>query len=691
MKTTKKFTLTGAVVIFTAALISWNHADYSTKEWSTHSWSYLHDENSLGFTEAEINSFDTDDNWNFSPESNRKQIYAEDVLIQKIPGDNNHLLMMAFFSKENFSGPIVTLNNGSGIVFRDDGTGFDKKAGDGLYTAQITADVKEFRKQAVSISVQMKKANYKPVHFIHRMMVQDPDALDSFELQKFDANQAVSLSGLNDALSSNISTTSTVTHGLSSNISTNSISTVTADAAATVSSIRQNSMFITNLNVVEDPTRTWNFCNQTGNVDGPWTFWTLMKELASKDPLLKATDAQVSTFVQNWLNTWKTTQVINADSVKSRLVNNIMGAWLTQSRNGGAPSGQLDKRFAPFKLTAIVNRFDLRDGALNGIPGSPCGEGRFVFCLIKSDCSRAASMTVIFEYGINKPATCDGQKAWAQQWVNLTNFPLGSSEYNQALQNVTDQFSLCGTNISKPNQSSLDQLRTNEIALSPNPKAWELREFVLDGNTGNLKETTVGQTVADKYNAQVVNADVQRIVDYVNTNAASISSETNVVPPTWNGEPFLGGSSRILGAPTGNPPQVYHFDGTDATSASTFIKSTSARFFFSFNNCSGCHSGEVQTNFTHVDPVFFGTPATLSGFVTGTAGSGGAIDFDNNPTNDTFKVKDAALRPASDPKIRNFNEIRRRAVDLRKIAVITCGSVLGIATQLTFEPLNSVD
>src|SRR4051794_22377821 len=115
MKTTKKFTLTGAVVIFTAALISWNHADYSTKEWSTHSWSYLHDENSLGFTEAEINSFDTDDNWNFSPESNRKQIYAEDVLIQKIPGDNNHLLMMAFFSKENFSGPIVTLNNGSGI------------------------------------------------------------------------------------------------------------------------------------------------------------------------------------------------------------------------------------------------------------------------------------------------------------------------------------------------------------------------------------------------------------------------------------------------------------------------------------------------------------------------------------------------------------------------------------------------
>ena len=76
-------------------------------------------------------------------------------------------------------------------------------------------------------------------------------------------------------------------------------------------------------------------------------------------------------------------------------------------------------------------------------------------------------MTVIFEYGINKPATCGDQKAWAQQWVNLKNLTLGSSEYNQALQNITDQFTLCGTNPIKPNQSSLDQLRTNEVALSP--------------------------------------------------------------------------------------------------------------------------------------------------------------------------------------------------------------------------------
>ncbi len=54
-------------------------------------------------------------------------------------------------------------------------------------------------------------------------------------------------------------------------------------------------------------------------------------------------------------------------------------------------------------------------------------------------------------------------------------FPLGSAAYNLALQNITDQFSKCGTNTSRPNQSSLNALRTNEIALvlptSINPQA----------------------------------------------------------------------------------------------------------------------------------------------------------------------------------------------------------------------------
>jgi len=54
-------------------------------------------------------------------------------------------------------------------------------------------------------------------------------------------------------------------------------------------------------------------------------------------------------------------------------------------------------------------------------------------------------------------------------------------------------------------------------------------------------------------------------------------------------------------------------------------------------------------------------------------------------------VKDAALRPSTNPKIRNFNEIKRRAVDLKNVGSATCGSVLSISSELMFQPLNSPD
>ncbi len=111
---------------------------------------------------------------------------------------------------------------------------------------------------------------------------------------------------------------------------------------------------------------------------------------------------------------------------------------------------------------------------------------------------------------------------------------------------------------------------------------------------------------------------------------------------------------------------------------------------FSLNACSGCHAGETQTNFTHVDAVFFGREASLSGFLSGKAGRGGAIDFDNNPDNDSMAIEDAALRPPADPAIHIFSEILRRAKDLRRVADNPCGAVLNIRDQLMFQPVNMV-
>src|SRR5438309_10463036 len=61
---------------------------------------------------------------------------AEDVLVQRIPGDNSHLLLMAYYSKENYSNESFPIKNRYTITFKDDGKGNDKVAGDGLYTAK---------------------------------------------------------------------------------------------------------------------------------------------------------------------------------------------------------------------------------------------------------------------------------------------------------------------------------------------------------------------------------------------------------------------------------------------------------------------------------------------------------------------------------------------------------------------------
>ncbi|HEY6974896.1 MAG TPA: choice-of-anchor X domain-containing protein [Chitinophagaceae bacterium] len=704
MKMLKKYIYLSVVIIFATVLVSWNHLNNSTKDLNTPSWSYLHEKYFQGLTDTELSAlFGEDYEFNFSSRPGTQAPPAEDVLIQKIPGDNNHLLIMAFYSKENYSGKLITLENGGRLVFRDDGNGYDKKAGDGFYTARVPADLNEFRRKALSITSQMKRNDYKPLRFDHRAMIVDPDADENFDMQKWEKGEIVSISGLSNALSeldlstNSVSTISSANAVSNPNISDNSISSSIVSAAipAKLDAIRTHCLTITNLAVVEDPTRTWNSCTQTGNVDGPWTFKTIMKQLASKDPSHIATDAQVSDFVKNWLSNWANDQIINGDTVAARTAvnNRILNPWFSKSRDAGAPAGQLDMRFAPFKLIAIVNRFDLREGGVHGAAGSSAGEGRFVFCLINPTCTDASKMGVILEFGVNKPNTCDAKKAWVDQWIALRDLAIGSSEYNQALQNITDQFSLCGSNPDKPNQSSLDQIRTNEIVLSSSiPGIWEMREFILNPDgTGFLKENTVAQNAADKYNARVNNAEVQRMVAYVNQNSAAIRRDSFSIPLTWQGFPFLGGATKLTATPTGQPPAIFHWDGTDSSNRSTFIRNNIARFNFSLISCWGCHGGETQTGFTHVDPVFYGTEATLSGFLTGKAGKGGAIDFDNDTTNDVLTVRDAALRPSASPTVRGFNDLLRRARDLKTVWQSDCGTVLSIASELLFKPLNSAD
>src|SRR4051794_1978043 len=256
MKTLKRPLVLVTTLIVASLLLSWKYFD----EDATYSNAFAPVSNKDRLTDEELIAWMADNAGEQQQEDDQPPA-AEDVLVQRIPGNNAHLLLMAYYSKENYSKPSLTIENGYPITLRDDGNGDDKVAGDGLYTAKISPDIAAFRKLAISMVQEMKSATYKPVSYFDRQRIIDPDAAESFDIMKFDANQPVSISGLTNALSSDFRQEATTQTSNSASAAINGAVTVSA-SLTTLDSIKKNSILITSLAVVEDPTRTWNSCAQ---------------------------------------------------------------------------------------------------------------------------------------------------------------------------------------------------------------------------------------------------------------------------------------------------------------------------------------------------------------------------------------------------------------------------------------------
>ncbi|GAB2812061.1 choice-of-anchor X domain-containing protein [Ferruginibacter profundus] len=586
---------------------------------------------------------------------------ANDVMIKKIKGDDNNVLMVATFTDTRLKEPFLAFNfDTTKMVMRDDGKEGDEKAGDGLYSAKVNTNVKEFEQTARGY--YKLAAGARRFVFKGRSIIADT-INTAFDARRFNDGDFVSIKNLPPP---------------------------PAPAA-----LKDHSLMITDLNVVEDPARTFNFCTQTGNIDGAWTFKTLMKNLAATSPGAVVTDVQLSDFVDHFFAAWLNVATINGDPVSGRIeMHRSMQGWVNKSQTlppPRVPVGKMDMRAIPFKLMAIVNRLDLRGNSGYGF--SNAGEARLVFCMMRPDGCTPMPFTIIFEYGVPKK-NCAAVKAFAQEWYDLNTLAFTDPQYNIKLQAITDQFTLAGTSPSKPNQNSINQVRTDEFALAVPP--WELREFHLSNTTHMLEPAAVKQTPANMYNAKVNNADVQRLAAYINGNEPAILANNYTVPDNFSGHPFLGGhaftgqTSFPIISPVGMPSGIapHHWNGTVAT-GSAFINNSDARQIFSINTCSGCHGGETQTAFTMIDPVPFGTQATLSGFLTGTPGSSfGAIapvDLDGN--NGIMNVPDPAGR-ASSNLLRRFNDLQRRADDLQVLVSSSCKSVFTIRDILIHAPLR---
>jgi hypothetical protein len=335
-------------------------------------------------------------------------------------------------------------------------------------------------------------------------------------------------------------------------------------------------LLITDISVVEDPVRTkWPAGTPTG-AQAAWTFGRLMEQMAGS--------TSPSAFVLAWLQQWEQDRVINGFTAVARpsIQTLVIAPWLAAS--GGV---ELNLRKAPFRLLAIVNRLDLRykDEDADTISA---GEGRFVFGLLDA-AGEPLPFTVIFEYGVEASSDHD-VKQWAKKWHDLGSHPFGSS-FNSKLQKLTNEFSkpLCS---SKPNDSCLNQLRTNEAALSATKK-WELREFRISAQTGELVGRMTAQTPDPSLNGTA------ELAAFINGNEALAKQRRHVVSPS-----LLAASAPSALKTFWSAPGVIDND---------------ARFGFALTTCDGCHTAETGTTFLHVKNRAAGVESGLSAFLTGTS------------------------------------------------------------------------
>ncbi len=412
-------------------------------------------------------------------------------------------------------------------------------------------------------------------------------------------------------------------------------------------------LLITATSVVDDNCRTnWNLPGCAAKA-GKWTAWGLFKQFAGGgDP---------SPLILAWFKTFYNQDQVNGWTLSKR--DNVKAVVLGWRKASGCnavlddPCVLLPEK-SPFRLLAIVNRMDVRSGE-GGFDeyGQPspdsAGEGRMVFGFLGFDPNKPNDppntpllATVIFEFKLRTDLLFVGD--WAWYWRSLGG--LNGEQYNAQLQSLTELFATAAT---------LNQVRTNEIDfdIAPLPsRRWSMREFKLGcpinqpnclQSQKRLLPVTVTQTPDSS-----INADLTKLGAYLNGVDDDILLGQHVVPPTFQGQKFLGAES-LAGKKLSHPGGVLWGVDKDTFDIVALDGSSpkNIRHMYGFSTCIGCHYNETKTQDLFITNRAKGQVSTLAPFLT------------TDPVAGNYGVD---IEPfEGDPEWHfDFNEPRRRVCEL---------------------------
>ncbi|MFT4547217.1 MAG: hypothetical protein ACI8XO_001440 [Verrucomicrobiales bacterium] len=382
------------------------------------------------------------------------------------------------------------------------------------------------------------------------------------------------------------------------------------------------------------------------NYPGAFSFGHLMEQLAG--------DQDVSEFVRDWLGAWEQDQVINDQTVAARkaIGERLIDPW--KAKDGFADAARddwkVDLANAPFRLLAVVNRIDM-SGIINlsgstpsfGNSGSagyyegtaPNGEFRLVFgATDQAGEPLEGGFTTIFEYALPEvefkkrlrngripdvwgagpfPKPSEAQKSlnarkavakYAARWHALGAYEEFNDEYLAKLAELAAE-STDRTGVKKKKIAPrLSQLRTNEGAFG---EVQEAREF--DYSNGELVPNTVAATPDLRFmqDPEVLRA----FTKFINDNDDSIRKVQHTIPVTVQDPrnakqqlPFLAGSALM----PKDGDELFFWNAKK-------IRDAEALRIFSLNTCNGCHCGETETGFYHIQPRRAGETSELSKFL----------------------------------------------------------------------------